>query len=69
MNSAASRLDKKLKKRCNVSFCCSDGNFESKKPIYQRMDAQVVKNGDYESIIRMLNTGSKELCMEEIIEH
>ena len=65
-NSAANRLDDKLQKRCNISFC-SDGNFESKKKIYQRIDAQVIKNGDYESIIRMLNTDSQELCLEEII--
>ena len=60
------RLDDKLQKRCSISFC-SEGNFESKKKIYQRIDAQVIKNGEYESIIRMLNTGSQELCLEEII--
>ena len=65
-NSAATRLDEKLQKRCNISFC-SGSNFESTKPIYQKMDAQVVKNGDYESIIRMLNTGSEEVCLQEII--
>ena len=59
-------MDDKLQKRCNVSFC-SDGNFESKKMIYQRIDPQVIKNGDYESIIRMLNTDRQELSLEEII--
>ena len=59
-------MDDKLQKRCNISFC-SEGNFKSKKKMYQRIDAQVIKNGDYESIIRMLQIGSKELCLEEII--
>ena len=59
-------MDDKLQKRCNISFC-SDGNLESKIKTYLRIDAQVIKNGDYESIIRMLNTDSQELCLEEII--
>ena len=65
-NKAAKRLDKKLLKRCDFSFI-QNGKLAFKDEAFQQIDAEVVKNGDYESIVRLLSTDGENLCLQKIV--
>ena len=67
LNKAAQRINRLLQKRCSFTLC-KDGFVQFREQRFQQIDEKVIKVGDYESIIRMLDHQCPETSLQNIIK-